>query len=122
MDVEQFSKSRQKTILGLSLKVVTDTGQYDPTKLINYGANRWAFKPELGYSRRWAYWILDAYGGACFYTKNAEFFSHNAFSAVINTQSQHPMGSFEGHLSYDFKPRLWVCLWMGIIGLAAALA
>jgi hypothetical protein len=117
MNVEGFSKWRQKTILGASLKLVPATGQYDPTKLINYGVNRWAFKPELGYSRRWGHWIVDAYGGAWFFTTNPEFFSHNPFSHGINTQSESPVGSFEWHLSYDFKPRLWVSLdanyWFG---------
>jgi hypothetical protein len=117
MSVDEFRKWRQKTILGASLKLVPPTGQYDPTKLINYGTNRWAFKPEVGYSRRWGHWIVDAYAGAWFFTTNPEFFSHNQFSAGINTQSQSPIGSFEGHLSYDFRPRLWVSLdanyWFG---------
>ncbi len=117
MDIQEYSKWRQKTIVGVSLKLVPPTGQYDPTKLINYGSNRWAFKPELGYSRRWGHWTLDAYAGAWFFTTNAEFFSHNQFSPGTNTQSQSPIGSFEGHLSYDFKPRLWVSLdgnyWFG---------
>lgn len=117
MPIEQFATWKQKTILGVSLKVVPPTGQYDPTKLVNYGTNRWALKPELGYSRRWGHWILDAYGGAWFFTTNPEFFSHNRFSPGINTQSQTPIGAFEGHLSYDFKPRLWVSLdgnyWFG---------
>jgi len=117
MDLREFSKWKQKTILGVSLKFVPLTGQYDPTKLINLGANRWALKPELGYSRRWGHWILDGYGGVWFYTTNPEFFSHNQFSPGTNTQSQSPIGSFEGHLSYDFKPRLWVSLdgnfWFG---------
>ena len=119
MNVREYSKWKQKAILGASLKVVPATGQYDPTKLINYGANRWAFKPELGFSRRWGHWILDTFGGAWFYTTNEDFFSRNQFSPRpgTNTQSQSPMGSFEGHLSYDFKPRLWVSLdgnfWFG---------
>ena len=117
MNVQDFSRWRQKTILGASLKLVPATGQYDPSKLINYGVNRWAFKPELGYSRRWGHWILDAYGGAWFFTINPEFFSHNPFSPGINTQSERPVGSFEWHLGYDFKPRLWVSLdanyWFG---------
>ena len=53
MQPQQFSKWKQKKILGASLKIVAPTGQYDPTKLINWGINRWAFKPELGYSQRW---------------------------------------------------------------------
>ena len=117
MNVEEYRKWRQKTIVGISLRLVPKTGQYDPTKLINFGANRWAFKPELGLSRRWGHWILDAYGGAWLYTTNPEFFSHNQFSPGTNTQTQSPIGSFEGHLSYDFKPRLWVSLdanyWFG---------
>ena len=117
MNVAEFMKWRQKNILGISIRLVPKTGQYDPTKLINLGTNRWALKPELGYSHRWGHWILDAYAGAWFYTTNPEFFSHNQFSPGTNTQSQSPIGSFEGHLSYDFKPRLWVSLdgnyWFG---------
>lgn len=111
MSAGEFEKWRQKTILGVSLKVVYPTGQYDPAKLINYGANRWAFKPELGLSRRWGKWILDAYAGAWLFTTNDEFFP------MANTQSQSPTGSFEGHLSYDLKSRLWFSLdgnfWFG---------
>ena len=117
MDLAEYMKWRQKKIVGISLRLVPKTGQYDPTKLINFGANRWAFKPELGFSERWGHWILDAYGGAWLYTTNPEFFSHNQFSPGTNTQTQSPIGSFEGHLSYDFKPRLWVSLdgnyWFG---------
>ena len=117
MNVQEFRNWSQKTLLGVSLKFLPLTGQYDPTKLINLGNNRWAFKPELGYSRRWGHWVLDGYGGAWFFTTNPEFFSHNQFSPGTNTQTQSPMGSFEGHLSYDFKPRLWFSLdgnyWFG---------
>lgn len=117
MNLGDFIKWRQKTLIGLSLRVVTPTGQYDPTKLINYGANRWAFKPELGLSQRWGHWILDTYGGVWLFTTNEKFFSQNQYSPGINTQSQESIGAFEGHLSYDVKPRLWASLdgnfWFG---------
>lgn len=117
MNVQEFIGWRQKSILGISLRLVPLTGQYDPTKLVNLGANRWALKPELGYSRRWGHWVLDGYGGAWFFTANPEFFSHNQFSPSTNTQTEDPIASFESHLSYDFKPRLWVSLdgnfWFG---------
>jgi hypothetical protein len=66
MTAQQFAKWKQKVLLGLSLKVIAPTGQYDPTKLVNWGINRWAFKPEFGYSERWGNWVLDAYAGAWF--------------------------------------------------------
>jgi hypothetical protein len=49
-------------LLGASLKIIAPTGQYDPTKLINWGINRWAIKPEFGYSQRWGHWVLDTQG------------------------------------------------------------
>jgi hypothetical protein len=115
MDVQEMRKWHQKTLVGISLRVVAPTGQYDPTKLVNFGANRWAFKPEVGLSRRWGNWLLDTYGGAWFYTTNHHYFSPNQNPPNIQTQS--PIGSFEGHLSYDVKPRLWASLdgnfWVG---------
>jgi hypothetical protein len=110
MPVEEFAKWRQKLLIGVSLKIVAPSGQYDSKKLINWGNNRWAFKPEIGLSRRWGHWLLDTYGAAWFYTTNQEFFSHNQFFPGTETQSEAPVGSFEGHLSYDVKPRLWISL------------
>src|SRR5215471_18232461 len=68
MRLDQFGKWRQKTILGASVRVIAPTGQYSSERLINWGLNRWAFKPELGYSRRLGNWLVDGYGGAWFYT------------------------------------------------------
>jgi hypothetical protein len=113
MPVQQFVKWRQKTLLGVSLKVVSPTGQYDPTKLVNWGANRWAFKPDFGYSKRWSNWVLDSYAGAWFYTSNPRYYSPPA----PKPQTEKPIGAVEGHLSYDIKPRLWFSLdgnfWFG---------
>jgi hypothetical protein len=117
MGLQDFLKWQQKTLIGASFKVVAPTGQYDPTKLVNYGANRWAFKPELGLSRRWGHWVLDSYGAVWFFTTNEDFFSRNQFSPGTNTQKQKPIFAFEGHLSYDVRRRLWVSLdgnfWVG---------
>jgi hypothetical protein len=110
MRLQEFQEWRQKWLLGASLKIVAPSGQYDPTKLINWGTNRWAFKPEIGYSQRWGHWVLDAYAAAWFFTTNPEFFSHNQFFPGTQTQSEAPVAAFEGHLSYDVKPRLWVSL------------
>ena len=118
MPPQEFIKWRQKVLLGASLKVMAPTGQYDPTKLINWGTNRWSFKPELGYSQRWGgHWVVDAYFGVWFFTTNPDFWSRNIYFAGTRSQSQNPIGALEGHLSYDFKPRLWASLdcnyWFG---------
>src|SRR5580704_15972055 len=73
MPVEKFVGWKQKKLLGASLKVIAPTGQYDPTKLINWGTNRWSFKPELGVSRRWGHWVVDSYGAVWLFTTNHDF-------------------------------------------------
>jgi hypothetical protein len=117
MSAKEMQTWQQKNILGVSLKVTAPTGQYDGTKLINNGSNRWAFKPELGYSRRWGHWVLDTYAAVWFFTTNPEFWSYNVFVPYKQSQSQKPIGAFEGHLSYDVKPRFWFSLdansWFG---------
>lgn len=92
-------KWKQKTVLGASLRVIPPTGKYSPTKLVNWGINRWAFKPEFGYSRRFGKWMLDGYAGVWLFTTNQKFFSMPA----PQPQTENPVGSFEGHLSYDAK-------------------
>src|SRR5258706_3411219 len=113
MSAQEFVKWKQTALLGASLTVVAPTGQYNPTQLINWGINRWAFKPELGYSQRRGNWLLDGYAGVWFFTTNTASYS------IPNPQPQteNPIGPFEGHFSYDFKPRLWASLdgnfWFG---------
>ena len=115
MPVQEFVKWKQKSLIGVSLKVIAPTGQYDPTKFVNWGINRWAFKPEIGYSRRVGNWIIDGYGAAWFYTTNHAYVS----SPEPQPQTESPIGSLEGHLSYDIgkRGRLWASLdgnfWFG---------
>jgi len=106
----EWMKWRQKTLIGASLKIAIPVGQYDPTKLINLGSNRWAFKPELGLSRRLGNWIADGYAGVWLFTRNPEFFSRNQYYAGTQAQTQKPIGIVELHLSYDVRPRLWFSL------------
>jgi hypothetical protein len=118
MTQQEFARWRQKTLLGVSLKVIAPTGQYSPTKLVNWGINRWAFKPEFGYSERWGHWVLDGYAGAWFYTKNSASFDR----PLPEPQTEEPIGSLEGHWGYDFKPRYWVTIdgnfwWGGVTSL-----
>ena len=119
MDLKEYMAWKQKTVIGASLTVIAPTGQYDPARLINQSTNRWSFKPEIGFSRRWGHWLLDAYGAVWFFTTNSDFLPNNPLfnPGGDNTFSQKSIGAFEGHLSYDVKPRLWFSLdgnyWFG---------
>jgi len=118
LPLRDFVKWKQKMLLGASLKVVAPAGQYSSQKLINWGINRWGFKPELGYSQRWGNWLLDAYAGAWFYTANSAYFAR----PLPKAQTEEPIGSFEGHISRNFGPGTWASLdgnfwWGGVTSL-----
>jgi len=97
----EFAVRKPATTLGASLTVVPPLGEYYPEKLINLGANRWAFKPELGLSVPVGRWSLDAYAGVWLFGDNDEFFGGVR-------REQDPIGALQFHASYTFRPRLWV--------------
>jgi hypothetical protein len=114
MRTREWTRWKQTVLLGASLKILAPTGQYDPNRAINWGANRWAFKPELGYSQRWGGWLVDSYGGVWFFTTNDASYA----SPRPVRQTEVPIGSFEGHLSHDFnRASAWLSLdanyWFG---------
>ena len=97
------------TAFGASLTVTAPTGQYDPAKLINIGTNRWAFKPELGLSQPLGKFWLELFAGVWLFTTNQDFYGGNS-------RAQAPMTAIQGHVSYTFKPRLWLAFdatWYG---------
>jgi len=97
----EFAKRRPRTTLGAGLVVSAPSGQYDPAKLVNLGANRWAVKPEIGVARPAGKWMLEAYLGAWLFTDNPNFYGGQR-------REQSPLGTAQAHVSYTFKPRLWV--------------
>jgi hypothetical protein len=97
----EFVRHRPVTTLGASLWVFAPTGEYDPDKLVNLGTNRWTFKPELGLSYPRGKWSFEVYGGAWLYTDNDAFFGGTL-------REQQPIATFQGHVVYSFKPRLWL--------------
>lgn len=76
-------------------------GQYDASRLINIGSNRWAFKPELGLSQPLGNVFLEAAAGAWLFTANTDFFGGQR-------REQKPLWTFQLHAGYTFRPALWL--------------
>lgn len=100
-DAASFSRAPPDRTLGASLVVVLPTGEYFDEKLINIGSNRWAFKPEIGGSRRFGRWNLDGAVGVWLFADNDEYLGNHE-------RSQEPLVAAQAHLSYTFAPRLWL--------------
>jgi hypothetical protein len=100
MDLGKFARYREKTIIGASITVVVPLGQYDPARFVNIGTNRWGAKPELGLSQRFGRWDLDLYMGIWVFTANDNYRGRR--------RKQDPIASAQTHISYSFRPRLWI--------------
>jgi len=100
---QEFARRKPATTLGVSLVAVAPTGQYVPAHLINIGANRWSFKPELGLSHPIGNWVLDLAAGVWLFTDNSNFYGGQR-------RTQAPLWSTQGHLSYSFRPGLWLAV------------
>ena len=103
LSAKEFASYRQDLIVGVSLQVSAPLGQYDDSKLLNLGSNRWSFKPELGISKALGPWIVEVAPGALFFTNNTDFFNGSTFA-------QEPMFTLQGHVIYNFPSGIWVAL------------
>ncbi|MBK8293128.1 MAG: transporter [Flammeovirgaceae bacterium] len=103
--LEDFPKAKKSTLIGTSLTVIAPTGQYFSDKLINLGTHRWSFKPEVALTQPIGKrWMIDAYAGVWFFTNNPSFYPSTSL------RSQDPLLTFQYHLSYNIRPRMWVAL------------
>jgi hypothetical protein len=51
LTLKEFADYQQDLIVGVSLQVSAPWSQYDDSRVVNIGTNRWFFKPELGVPR-----------------------------------------------------------------------
>lgn len=102
MTAAEFARAPRRPIIGCSVTLVAPIGQYQPTKLVNLGSNRWSFKPEVGLSLPAGRWTVDAYAGVWVFTANEAFYPGSS------SRRQDPVFTLQGHVSYALGRRAWV--------------
>ena len=103
LTLKEFAGYRQDLIVGASLRVSPPSGQYDPSRVVNIGTNRWSFKPELGISKATGRWILEGAAAALLFTRNDDFYGGQ-------TLEQDPVYSVRGHVIYSLRSGIWASL------------
>ena len=103
LSMKDFQGYRQDLIVGGSVYVWAPWGQYDPSKLVNLGTNRWALKAELGISKAIGSWTLEFVPGITTYADNTDFLDGHK-------RRQDPMYSVQLHAIYGFESGVWVAL------------
>jgi hypothetical protein len=92
---------QSRPLVGASLTLIAPTGQYDSSRLINIGSNRWSFKPEIGMALPRGRWLLETSLGAWFHTDNDAFLGGRR-------REQESIAAVQVHVSYSFRPGWWI--------------
>lgn len=91
------------TTIGAAMAVTLPLGDYNDTKLINLGGNRFVVRPQLGVLHQRYKWQFELTGSVFLYQTNDEFWNGN-------TLKQDPLWFLQGHVIYSFKPGLWASI------------
>jgi hypothetical protein len=100
LPLKEFAEYRQDLIIGASFAVTAPISQYDSSRAVNLGTNRWSFRPELGVSKALGPVTLEYTLGSTFFTENTNFLGGR-------TRSQEPIVSMQGHAIYGFRSGIW---------------
>jgi len=103
LTMKEFASYRQDLIIGASVQVLVPLGQYDNSKLINLGNNRWSVRAELGLSKAIGPWTIEVAPSILYFTDNTDF-------NYGRTLSQAPLYIVQGHLLYNFPSGVWLGL------------
>lgn len=101
MSLREFANYQPDWVLGASVVVVPPLGQYDATKLINLGTNRWSLKSELGFTKTMGSWSVEGAAGVWLFTDNSNYDNGGL-------REQAAIGSYQAHLRYAFGPGRWL--------------
>lgn len=103
LSLSEYPHYKQGLLVGGSLGITAPIGQYDATKLVNIGTNRWSFRPQIGVSQALGRLTLEFIGAATFYTTNSDFFNGKV-------RSQAPLYSGQVNTIYTFRSGIWGAL------------
>ena len=100
---KEFASYHRDLVIGASVQVSAPSGQYDSSKLVNLGTNRWWIKPDVGFSKAIGALTLDVTASATFYSDNDNFLGGQ-------TLEEAPIYAAQANLSYDVGHGVWAAL------------
>lgn len=96
----EFAGFRQDLIVGASVQITTPGGQYDDSRLVNIGTNRWSVKPEIGFSKTFDGLTFEMAAAIAWYGDDRDF--------LYGTKAQDPIYSVQAHLIHIFPRGRWL--------------
>lgn len=105
MNMEGFDAFRAdpQNIVGVSLKLIAPTGQYDRNRLVNVGLNRWTARLKFGTVLvLQPSWLLELSASGWFFGDDPDFLN--------GRKEQDPLYTLESSVIKRLRPGLWASL------------
>lgn len=96
----EFAAFEQDFVVGASVQITAPWGQYDDTRLVNVGTNRWSIKPEIGFSKTLEHLAWEMAAAVTWYDDNESF--------VNGTLKLDPIYSVQAHVVHVFERGAWL--------------
>ena len=93
------ASQRVSTVAGVALAVRLPLGEYKRERLLNLGANRFMFRPQIGVVHTRGHWSYELTGSVFLFTDNDEF-------AATSKREQDPVFALQSHVVYA-SPKGW---------------
>ncbi|MDN3918979.1 transporter [Roseateles violae] len=103
LSTKEFAGFQPDLVVGASVQVGIPIGQYDPSKLINLGTNRWSLKPDIGFSKTFDALTVDLTAGVTLFGHNDDYFGGQRLE-------QAPIYSIQTNISHAFAGGIWAAL------------
>jgi hypothetical protein len=103
LTLRDYPAYKQDLVIGASVQVTPPWGQYDPSRVVNLGTNRWSIKPDVGFSKSFAPFTIDLTAGVTVFSRNDDYFGGQGLD-------QAPIYSVQTNVSYDFAGGIWAAL------------
>ncbi|HEY7236726.1 MAG TPA: transporter [Gemmatimonadaceae bacterium] len=103
LSMKEFAGYKKELVIGASLQASLPLGQYDSSKAINLGTNRWWIRADVGLSKALRKFTLDVTTSAALYRRNDDYLGGK-------TLEQSPIYAAQANLSYDFGGDVWAAL------------
>jgi hypothetical protein len=95
--------AKRSRYFGAGMFLVTPTGEYDKSNIINLGDHRWSLRPQALVGRGFGKTFYEIGGETSFYTDK-----QNEGATRNQTSTKDPLYNVYGHTSYDFTPALFI--------------
>jgi len=80
LSVREFRRYKRDLVIGASVQLSVPSGDYDSSKAINLGTNRWSIRADFGFSKAFGALTLDVTASGAFYSDNRNYFGGKTLS------------------------------------------